>query len=610
MEIKKITEYVQTLEEMSEKISKLFPGYIYHIRFPRFKNLAAHTCINFDFPVTALVGQNGSGKTSVLNALYGAPFGKSTGEYWFSTSVDPIKEGDGSPNRFIYGHYNSHLKTIVETIKARRGRKRGKGSEGTRRIDYWEPVRASLDDDIEAFPELEAGQRIPGLTGNADRWIPVRRNVIYLNFRRELSSFDKYFFFGSDPNSKILKHRQDVIRRDSKNLKKIIDAGDLSVTLRNKKIALINRELNETELGWIKYILGRDYKYARYIRHNLFKGNNGLSVQFKTNFGTYSEAFAGSGEVSIVSLVVQVLAAKKGDLILLDEPEVSLHPGAQERLVQFLLIMSIEKKVQTVYSTHSPDMVAFLPENAIKVFMQDQNGAFTVIPNSHPYAAFGYLGVQVPEKIYVIVEDELAKYVVDQALLKLDEQEQKIFNVLYSAGGSDAILRHRVPVAMDNGSNILFLMDGDKRQEDLIDPTTIPASDDCNLLQIIKDTVGVEPFITPDGHGKGNEDQKISLYRKYLSYVYTNLKYLPLKSPEEIVLKAAFPEISSEGFKDSNETKEALLQIAKELYEHEPTSKEINDFAKIKLLENKEKNDELEKIKQILKEFGQRVRPK
>jgi energy-coupling factor transporter ATP-binding protein EcfA2 len=101
---------LQELERLRGKLHKVFPAYITHIRFPRYKNMAADARIDFTFPITALVGANGSGKTSVLNALYGAPNRYSTGDYWFSTKVDPIEEGEGSPNRFIYGHFNAAAK--------------------------------------------------------------------------------------------------------------------------------------------------------------------------------------------------------------------------------------------------------------------------------------------------------------------------------------------------------------------------------------------------------------------------------------------------------------------------------------------------------------------
>ena len=75
----KLNEELASLEHNRGNYANVFPGYITHIRFPRFKNIADGTRIEFTFPVTALVGSNGSGKTSVLNALYGAPARKSTG---------------------------------------------------------------------------------------------------------------------------------------------------------------------------------------------------------------------------------------------------------------------------------------------------------------------------------------------------------------------------------------------------------------------------------------------------------------------------------------------------------------------------------------------------
>src|SRR3954447_20853494 len=109
-----LNDEIALLEANRGKYEKIFPGYITHIRFPRYKNISDGARIDFTFPVTALVGSNGSGKTSVLNALYGAPARKSTGQYWFSTKVDPIEEGEGSPSRFIYGHFNPSFNEAVE----------------------------------------------------------------------------------------------------------------------------------------------------------------------------------------------------------------------------------------------------------------------------------------------------------------------------------------------------------------------------------------------------------------------------------------------------------------------------------------------------------------
>ncbi|MFR5081548.1 MAG: hypothetical protein ACLTEE_02410 [Anaerobutyricum hallii] len=62
---------INDIKRMKEK--GLFKNYIEYIVFPYYKNLVPGTKINLKFPITILVGKNGSGKSSTLHALYGAP---------------------------------------------------------------------------------------------------------------------------------------------------------------------------------------------------------------------------------------------------------------------------------------------------------------------------------------------------------------------------------------------------------------------------------------------------------------------------------------------------------------------------------------------------------
>lgn len=92
---------INDIKRMKEK--GLFKNYIEYIVFPYYKNLVPGTKINLKFPITILVGKNGSGKSSTLHALYGAPYWKSCADFWFSTEVDPIKEtgGEGKIDFFM-----------------------------------------------------------------------------------------------------------------------------------------------------------------------------------------------------------------------------------------------------------------------------------------------------------------------------------------------------------------------------------------------------------------------------------------------------------------------------------------------------------------------------
>lgn len=538
---------ITSLERNRGKYDKIFPGYITHIRFPRFKNIADGTRIDFTFPITALVGSNGSGKTSVLNALYGAPAGQSTGQYWFSTKVDPIEEGEGSPSRFIYGHRNANFNGVVETRKARVRKIR----DGIPNPNYWEPTKETTGDGM-IEPDLKGDKKIEGRS--KDRWNPVSRKVLYINFRKELSAFDKYFYFGKDPTphappkkgGKVsplrISSKMDQVRHDAELLARVIEVGNTSYVHRGRKVATENRLLDKNELEMVSYVLGREYEEARWIRHRLFKGDGGLSVVFKTKHGRYSEAFAGSGEVAVTSCVVQVLAAGRGTLVLLDEPEVSLHPGAQERLLAFLAKMARTRQLQVIFSTHSPHLITALPVDAIKTFNQIDDGRFVVFPSTHPYAAFRRLGAVGGGEVRILVEDKLAKAVVQQALLTFaDQANAAVFKVEYLSGGAEAILKYQVPVLMAAPGHTLVLLDGDKKKlEAFVDPNTIPVAEDETLGAKILEAVGVEPVFTVDGGaGGGDVVQRVAAQRKYLAWLRENVRFIPTLCPEELVLIAA-----------------------------------------------------------------------
>lgn len=594
-----LRQAIEALEVHRGKLHFAFPSYIGHIRFPHYKNITKNARIDFTFPVTALVGANGSGKTSVLHALYGAPYGYSTGDFWFSTEVDPITEGEGSPNRFIYGHYHIKAKYTVETRKAR-------VRKVIDRIDnpnYWEPTKITTGDDMAELPKLKDGERWVGLS--SDRWNPVRRKVIYINFRKELSAFDKYFFFGNDPKLKRLRKKQDLIRRDAKILAEIIESKNTLVEFNGKFPTLENRNLKKDELNWVSEILGRDYTSAIFIRHNLFRGSNGLSVVFSTKFGKYSEAFAGSGEVAVTSLVVQVLGAPEGSLVLLDEPEVSLHPGAQERLLSFLLQMSKQLKVQVVFSTHSPQMLAGLPDDALKVFIQEESGTFSILSESHPYAAFRRLGMRSGGEIRIIVEDRLAKGIVEQALLMLDSVDSSRITVDFHPGGASAILSHRIPIMMNSGEKIYFLLDGDQKLvSDITDPDIIPVSDNDKLDLIIKNEIGVTPnFITDGGVNGGCSTQRIEMQRQYLKYLRGHLKFLPASCPEEMVVNLTPELLPVDGLNNSDQAKKMLRSMAEAALGKDIGSLETDNFGIFKMAGGREKSQEMLILVGMLKEI-------
>lgn len=512
---------------------KLEP-FISHIRFPQYKNLAANTIVEFTYPITALVGANGTNKSSILRALYGAPGFNNLGNFWFSTSIDPIEETGERANCFIYSYWNATEKKNVEVIKTRI-----KKDEDP---DYWEPSRPLIIYGMEPLKKIELGKPIPNGRSKT-RWNAIKKNVVYLDFRAALSAYDKFFYHGelrSKANTE--KNKKDFVRTRAPHLKRVLDDCRTNFMYRksDRIVEKDNRSLSEDEIKEISYILDRKYDEIKLVRHTFFNCD-AYTCQMHVSGLRYTEAFAGSGEFAVVRIVTSVIQAPDQSLILLDEPEVSLHPGAQDRLIDFLSSSIKKHHHQVVISTHSPAVVRKLPADAIKVLSMDSTSGKVVLTSQSalPEEAFFHLGEPIPDKITVLVEDILAAEIVRRALIPAGEAVANIFDIRYYPGGSQTLWSRYLPIyAGENRKRLFVLFDGDKRPaQEMPDPATVSSADVVKLKTEIKRVSDVDiEFYSDGGSRGGNVDQENDMRRNFMSWVRGHVSYLPGNQiPEEFV---------------------------------------------------------------------------
>lgn len=531
LDCKNIMTDEEHITQLVAAISKFNPGkplkhYITHAVFPKFKSIEPGTRVDFPFPLTALVGANGIGKSSLLHALWGMPHGYSTHKFWFSTALDPIASKKGSPQRYFYGHWNEAFKGVVETRKARIGKK----------ADYWEPYRLSVADGMEPLPDGEFEGK------DQDRWNPVRRKVVYVNLKASFGSFDRFFYFEDfDKNDELRR----VMQLEAVRLKRIKESGRQSFKLGGGSERLfVNRELTEDELQHVCRILGRSYESARLIKHSLYPGGRGKDISVVFKRGTeYSEAFAGSGEIAAVRVVVDVLGADDHSLILLDEPETSLHPGAQRALLRFLLEQIKLKKHQIILSTHSPEFLNGLPDDAIKVFEDNGKLQSRILPKSSPAAALVRLGKVPADKVRVLVEDQLGELLVANAAKGLDPGDASRLETKISPGGGDFMLKYSGPALMEAQQPVFMLLDGDKKKvTEFTDPQTVAAADEGALAETLLAELGVEPMLSvPGGNAGAHQIAKVAAQRNYLTWLRSHVGFFPRRLPEEILLEQFSP---------------------------------------------------------------------
>lgn len=112
---------------------------------------------------------------------------------------------------------------------------------------------------------------------------------------------------------------------------------------------------------------------------------SGFEIQGTSNTEKRNSETLSSGESELVSLAIQILSftyqanheenRTKKSLLLLDEPDVHLHPDLQDRLMKLLIEASKDKPITTIIATHSTAILGALNKaNAHVYFMKkDQN---------------------------------------------------------------------------------------------------------------------------------------------------------------------------------------------------------------------------------------------
>ena len=522
-----------------------FRPYLDFVQFPKYRNFSPDLQVSFNFPLTVIVGRNGTGKSSLLQALSGAPSDSSPGTWWFGTPLDPIDNAEIQQKRrnlpqshkaaFWYGYTNQQ----GDSRRALKLRIRRDGDP-----DYWETSRP-----VAAYG-MVGDRRDPAMSMTAK----------YMNFKTQISAFDRCFYFSTNnprllnsvsksatwqamqaalkPTRRRPPRIHDYLRMRAKKLKRaLVDGKKVQSGSNEMHDELI--ELSSTEVDHVSRIIGRKYESGRLLRHRFYE-TWGMSVLFKTDSLQYSEAFAGSGESAVARLVHEVCQSEPNCMFLLDEPETSLHPGAQLELIRFLLFQAKEKHLQFILSSHSPTLVRCLPQEAIKVFDLNPSGVVTAAENVPTDEAFYVLGHPQENKIHLLVEDSLAKSLVDAVLWTQPPKFASRFIVDFRPGG-DAAMKKSAPVLMLKSKGLHFLFDGDNAKKlgkfdfgEISIKTTSAAMD-----QLIEKNMGVRIVFQEESNMSESDKRQQRL--QFMEFANNSFHYLPFKTPEDAIwdLKAA-----------------------------------------------------------------------
>lgn len=322
----------------------------------------------------------------------------------------PNKAKEGSGLTIITGANNSGKTTIIESIRAFNGSDSPSFSEGRRNHHTGGKISLQLTD------EEGKTYSITSLDGNGSSTkkngsfsllyyvLPSRRAVSF-EFGKHLWDRDQYIGIAQTLND----------QRES--------------SLSGFEARIFQIESNKTDFDSIlKRILGSDFQWAIDRRDT---GN--YYIKYIKEGITHSSEGVGDGIWSIFTICAALFDAKDNDVIVIDEPELSVHPSLQKKLMS--LFLEFSKNHQIIICTHSPYFVNWNAiingAQLIRVAMEEANSKCYSISDYSRTRFDGFLrDLNNPHTLGI--EANEAFFLEDRIILVEGQEDVVIFNKMRS----------------------------------------------------------------------------------------------------------------------------------------------------------------------------------
>lgn len=198
---------------------------------------------------------------------------------------------------------------------------------------------------------------------------------------------------------------------EQKNSKRVVlkacSFGDSNVYLRNA-LDLLSAEDQAQIEAWLEPLLGQTKLKVRFDEANDFD----IHAEAEINGLVIPLELLGTGYLQLIQIFCYILLFKP-KILLVDEPDIHLHPSVQEKLAQSLLHIARAQGIKIIMTTHSPFIVRGAPADTNVVWLADgqkKTDDRAVVELALGWGAFG-------KKVIVVSEDaknDLLKKLIHQ----------------------------------------------------------------------------------------------------------------------------------------------------------------------------------------------------
>ncbi len=210
--------------------------------------------------------------------------------------------------------------------------------------------------------------------------------------------------------------------------------------------------------NWTCRILGHNYDS---VLSNMvaYSQRTAEVVSVERSGITYSEAHMGYGEGRSQYLISMLETLPERSLVLVEEPETSLHLSAQYEFGQYLVDAAMRKRHQILLTTHSEFMLKALPSASI-VYLKRTEAGIDTVPGLTALQAKSLMTEGQDKALYILVEDECAKAILSEIIRRVDPDFLRSIGI-HVGGNADAIGK-TVRSLEDTGLSVAAVRDADQ----------------------------------------------------------------------------------------------------------------------------------------------------
>ena len=214
---------------------------------------------------------------------------------------------------------------------------------------------------------------------------------------------------------------------------------------------------------WICNVLACDYEEVKintvtYNEKDEIQTGQVVSVQ--RGGKCYSESHMGFGEGRTQYLISALENLPEKSLVLIEEPETSLHPSAQHQFALYLMDVVCRKRHQVFLTTHSPFILKALPTQS-RVYLKRNGDEIDVIKGLSAAQIRSLLAQGNEKALDILVEDVCAKAVLRELIRRIDPSFLQSIEII-PAGAAQTIVAF--VMALDKKLPVVAVLDADMPQ--------------------------------------------------------------------------------------------------------------------------------------------------